>query len=318
MSAGRRIAVLFGGRSQEAEVSKVSAREVAAALGGRGHEVRLVTADADMAQALLQQRPDVVFPALHGSPGEDGTVQGLLEMLELPYVGSGVEASAFAMNKVIAKHAFRAAGLPVARDLVFEADDDATQACEAIARDLGERVAVKPATQGSAIGVTLVRNPNQLPQAMHLAQGFGGRVLVEQFIEGREITVAVLDLFGTEARALPVIEIRTPKDTWYDYEHRYTAGESEHLVPAPVPSEATQALQRIALGAHRALGCRDLSRADFVYSEATGPILLEVNTLPGMTPTSLFPDAARAVGLDFATLMDELVESAIARHRSRR
>ena len=315
MSAGRRIAVLFGGKSKEAEVSRVSAREVAAALSGRGHDVRLIPADDGVVRALLELQPEVVFPALHGSPGEDGTVQGMLEMLGLPYVGSGVEASAFAMNKIIAKHAFRAAGLPVARDLVFDATDDAARACERIGQALGERVAVKPATQGSAIGVTLVRNANQLPEAMRLAQGFGGRVLVEEFIEGREITVAVLDLHGTESRALPVIEIRTPQDTWYDYQHRYTAGESEHLVPAPVPSEATQALQRIALGAHRALGCRDLSRADFVYSDATGPILLEVNTLPGMTPTSLFPDAARAVGLDFATLMGQLVESAIARAR---
>ena len=313
MSAGRRIAVLFGGKSQEAEVSKVSAHEVAEALTSKGHRVRLIPADAGVVAALLQERPDVVFPALHGSPGEDGTVQGMLEMMGLPYVGSGVEASAFAMNKIIAKLAFRSAGLPLARQLVFNAQDDVTQSCATITEQLGQAVAVKPATQGSAIGVTLVRNANQLPSALQLAQSFGASVLVEEFIVGREITVAVLDLFGQSPQVLPVVEIRTPTDTWYDYKHRYTAGESDHLIPAPVTDEATQALQRIALDAHRALGCRDLSRADFVYSEASGPILLEVNTLPGMTPTSLYPDAARSVGIGFAELMHSLIESALAR-----
>ena len=316
MSAGRRIAVLFGGKSQEAEVSKVSAREVAAALASKGHSVSLIPADASVVAALVRERPDVVFPALHGSPGEDGTVQGMLEMMGLPYVGSGVEASAFAMNKIIAKLGFRAAGLPLARQLVFTARDEVAQSCAAIVEQLGAAVAVKPATQGSAIGVTLVRNANQLPGALQLAQSFGGSVLVEEFIVGREITVAVLDCFGHAPRLLPVVEIRTPKDTWYDYEHRYTAGESDHLIPAPVSDEATQALQRIALDAHRVLGCRDLSRADFVYNESVGPILLEVNTLPGMTPTSLFPDAARAVGISFADLMDALIESALARAKA--
>ncbi len=316
MSVGRRIAVLFGGKSHEAEVSKVSAREVAAALTSKGHHVSLIPADAGVVAALMQERPEVVFPALHGSPGEDGTVQGMLEMMGLPYVGSGVEASAFAMNKIIAKLAFSSAGLPLARQLVFSAQDDVSQSCAVITEQLGQAVAVKPATQGSAIGVTLVRNANQLPAALQLAQSFGGSVLVEEFIVGRELTVAVLDLFGQAPQVLPVVEIRTPTDTWYDYKHRYTAGESDHLIPAPVSDEATQALQRIALGAHRTLGCRDLSRADFVYSESTGPILLELNTLPGMTPTSLYPDAARAVGIGFAELMDSLIESALARAKS--
>lgn len=313
MSSRLCVAVLFGGASHEAEVSRVSAREVGAALASRGYEVHPLEADTGLAAALLALRPDVVFPALHGAPGEDGTVQGLLEMLGLPYVGSGVEASAYAMNKVIAKYAFRAAGLPVAREVVIDPHEAPAQAIERIVGTLGDAVAVKPATQGSGLGVTLVRNANQLDAALQLARSFGQRVLVEEFVKGSEITVAVLDRHGENAHALPVVEIRTPENTWYDYEHRYTAGKSEHLVPAPLPAAASSELQRIAVAAHRALGCRDLSRADFVYSESKGAVLLEVNTLPGMTPTSLFPDAARAVGIDFATLMDSLVASALAR-----
>ena len=317
MSARQRIAVLFGGASNEAEVSKVSAAGVAAALTAQGHDVHSVPADRNLAQRLAQLAPDVVFPALHGPPGEDGTVQGLLEMMELPYVGSGVEASAFAMNKIIAKAAFRLAALPVADEVVVRArTQDVHAACADIGAALGERVAVKPSRQGSALGVTLVRNANELPAALTLALSFGGDVLVERFITGREITVAVLDLFATPARALPVIEIRTAKGTWYDYHNRYTAGASEHLIPAPLPVEITAQLTRIALDAHFALGCRDLSRADFVLDEALAPVLLEVNTLPGMTPTSLFPDAANAVGITFEMLMQQLIDSALARSAS--
>lgn len=314
MPARCRIAVLFGGASKEAAVSEVSATGVATALANLGHDVTRVPADRHLARRLGELAPEVVFPALHGPPGEDGTVQGLLEMMELPYVGSGVEASAFAMNKIIAKHAFRMAHLPVADEVVVRADtSDIHQAAAHIDAILGSQVAVKPNRQGSALGVTLVRNANELPAALILALSFGGDVLIEKFITGREVTVAVLDLHGSTARALPVIEIRTAASTWYDYEHRYTAGASEHLIPAPIPENVAQQLASIAIRAHIALGCRDLSRADFVLSDAMSPVLLEVNTLPGMTPTSLFPDAAHAVGISFENLMQQLIDSALAR-----
>lgn len=314
MTLRRRIVVLHGGASNEAAVSEVSAKGVVAALQSQGHDVVSVVADQDLARRLLELSPEVVFPALHGPPGEDGTVQGLLEMLEIPYVGSGVEASAFAMNKIIAKHAFRAAGLPVADDIVVGAgSSDIYAACAQIVDTLGPRVAVKPNRQGSALGVTLVKNANELPTALVLALSFGGDVLIEKFITGREITVAVLDLHGTAAYALPVVEIRTAPDAWYDYHNRYTAGASEHLIPAPLPERVAAQLATIALRAHHALGCRDLSRADFVLSDALQPVLLEVNTLPGMTPTSLYPDAARSVGISFAALMQQLIDSALAR-----
>ena len=318
MSARRRIAVLYGGASNEAAVSEVSARGVAEALASQGHEVHSIPADRDLARRLGELSPDVVFPALHGPPGEDGTVQGLLEMLEIPYVGSGVEASAFAMNKIIAKHAFRMAGLPVAEEVIVRAGkQDVQQACAHIEATLGARVAVKPNRQGSALGVTLVRTAAELPAALTLALSYGGDVLIEEFITGREITVAVLDLCGASAYALPVIEIQTAKGAWYDYHNRYTAGAAVHLVPAPLPAAVSQRLMDIAVAAHLALGCRDLSRADFVLSEALAPVLLEVNTLPGMTPTSLYPDAANAVGISFPMLMQNLIESALQRARRR-
>lgn len=306
------IAVLFGGSSKEAEVSKVSAREVAAALKTRQHQVTLVHADRHMAQQLVKLQCDVVFPALHGAPGEDGTVQGLLEMLELPYVGSGVEASALAMNKRLAKLVFRASGLPLADDLVLAAQTPTAVAVQRIDDRFKGRVIVKPTRQGSGLGVTPVHNANELPAAFSHAAQFGDAVLIEEFVVGREITVAVLDLFSSQIRALPVIEIRTPANTWYDYHHRYTAGASQHLAPQ-LPAHVLQTLQNVAINAHQALGCRDLSRADFVVADDHRVVLLEVNTLPGMTPTSLYPDAAGMVGLSFPELLEQLVQSALAR-----
>jgi D-alanine-D-alanine ligase len=309
------VAVLMGGPSAEAEVSRVSATEIAAALGRGGHRAELIELDAAVAAELLALRPDVVFPALHGPPGEDGTVQGFLEILELPYVGSGVHGSATAMDKALAKAVFTRAGLPVADDLLFPPDADATEVERAILDRFGDRVVIKPLSQGSAIGVTPVPNGGDLGAPLAAAFALGDGVLVEPYVLGREITVGVLDLHGESPLALPVIEIRTASDEWYDYDNRYTVGASEHVIPAPGEPALIDALQRIALDAHLALGLRDLSRADFIVTDDDGIVLLEVNTLPGMTPTSLFPDAARAVGIDFETLTHRLVQSAVDRSR---
>jgi D-alanine-D-alanine ligase len=255
----------------------------------------------------------VVFPALHGPPGEDGTVQGLLEMLGLPYVGSGVHGSAVAMDKSLAKAAFRRIGLPVAAEMIVEAGADVPAAAATVVETMGDRVVVKPLRQGSALGTTRLANGGDLVQALRQALQFGHGALVETYVMGREITVGVLDLHDQPARATPVIEIRTASDEWYDYRNRYTPGRSEHVIPAPLPAFVLEELQAITLKAHRVLGLRDLSRADFLVTDSNDIVLLEVNTLPGMTPTSLFPDGAAAMGIDFPTLMDELVTSALAR-----
>ena len=306
------IAVICGGPSAEAAVSRSSAKGVTAALRENYRNVQQFELSPSLAADLAAQGADVVFPVLHGPPGEDGTFQGFLEILGLPYVGSDVHASSNAMNKVIAKQLFRSTGLKVAEEVVVRASDDLEQSVARITRALGEYVIVKPSSQGSALGVQRVERAGQMRDAITAALQLDDLILVERRIDGREITVGVLDT-PTRSAVFPVIEIVTPENSWYDYEHRYTAGLSQHIMPARLPDEVTAELQQTARGAHHALGCRDLSRADFVVSHAGEVYLLEVNTLPGMTPTSLYPEGAKAVGLDFPDLVSLLIESALAR-----
>ena len=306
------VVILQGGPSPEAEVSRSSAAGLEQALMGLAQQLTRLEVDRNLASNLLALAPDVVFPALHGPPGEDGTVQGLLDLLGLPYVGSGVAASVTAMDKTLAKHGFRAAGLPVARDVVVPRGMAPAAATALVQSALGTQVVVKPSQQGSALGVTLVDNPAALEAALELALGFGDAVLVEERLQGRELTAAIFAPAQQDAVALPLIEIVTPAHSWYDFEHRYAPGASEHFVPAPVSNAEAEAMRRIALTAHACLGCRDLSRADLILTE-DGPVLLEVNTLPGMTPTSLYPDAAKAAGLPFPQLARSLVQSALSR-----
>lgn len=305
------IAVVCGGTSAEAEVSRVSARGVVEALRATCARTVSLELDAHIAASLRERRIDVVFPVLHGPPGEDGTFQGLLEILGYPYVGSDVHASAVAMDKIVAKHLFRDCDLPVAPDMnVFRREGAAAEA-RRVAETLGLAVVVKPARQGSALGVAFPKDVGQLEEALRNAFAYDERVLVEQRIAGKEITVGLLERHGLEA--FPVIEIRTPPGSWYDFEHRYTPGLSEHVLPAPLPERQYARVQELAKSAHRALGCRDLSRVDFVVPEDGEPVVLEVNTLPGMTPTSLYPEAARAAGLSFSELVAHLVQRALSR-----
>lgn len=305
------VAVVCGGPSAEVDVSRVSGREVAEALRATYSNVVVIELNSQVGEALKNSDAEVVFPVLHGPPGEDGTFQGLLEIMGLPYVGSGVRASACAMDKVVAKDLFRRAGLPVARDLVVGREEDLKVAAQKVQNVLGADVVVKPLSQGSALGVYFASTESEVHSAIRKALDLDERVLVEERIEGKEITGGVLERNGLEA--LPVIEIRTPPGSWYDYEHRYTAGLSEHLIPAEISEEQYRKVQEYAIAAHRVLGCRDLSRADFVVPEQGAPIILEVNTLPGMTPTSLYPDAAKAVGLSFEKLVELLIERARTR-----
>ena len=303
-----RVAILAGGSSAEAQVSRNSAAQIEQALVDSGHKTQVIELNDHCVQALLTMQPDVVFPALHGPPGEDGTVQGMLEMLHLPYVGSDVRGSALAMDKAIAKSVFVRQGLPVSEDYIVHPGDDLSVAAEAIQAQLGARVALKPLNQGSAIGVQLLPNGGDIAAALKAAIEYGS-CLVEPYIEGREMTVGVLQL-GSECLPHPVIEIRTPKDEWYDYEHRYTAGQSEHVIPAPIAAALSDRLQAIAETAHQALGLRDLSRADFIVTDEDEIYLLEVNALPGMTPVSLYPEGAAAIGYSFQQLVNTLVAEA--------
>jgi D-alanine-D-alanine ligase len=303
--------VVVGGPSAEAEVSRVSGKGVADALITSFPNVVTVELDRDVGDALRSEGADVVFPVLHGPPGEDGTFQGFLEVLGLPYVGSGVLASACAMDKVVAKQVFRAHHIPVAREVIVYRREGLEQAVERVLKGIGPDVVIKPASQGSALGVVFGGDEGRVGEGLARAFEYDHKVLVEERIIGKEITAAVLE--HDEPVALPVIEITTPPGSWYDYEHRYTPGLSDHIIPAPISEAQDQRVRELAVAAHIALGCRDLCRVDFVAPEKGDPVVLEVNTIPGMTPTSLYPDAAKAAGISFEELVTELVQRALQR-----
>ncbi len=303
------IAVVCGGKSRECKVSRVSGRCVASALKKNYDRVILMELDDSVGENLKEKKIDVVFPLLHGVPGEDGTFQGFLDILGIPYVGSGVLASAYAIDKVVAKAIFTKYGLPVAPDMVIEKTE--CPSVKDIIDKVGYDVVIKPAREGSAIGITFCGNEDEINKAVKEAFNYGDRVLVEKRIEGKEITVGILERNGVEA--LPVIEIRTPKGTWYDFKHRYTPGLSEHIIPAPLPTKVYERVQKLAIIAHNVLSCRDFSRVDFLVPDEGEPIILEINTIPGMTPTSLYPDAARAGSISFEELVAYLLERAIGR-----
>jgi D-alanine-D-alanine ligase len=291
-------------------VSRVSGRAVADALAASFARVVILELNSGIAEQLSEHSVDVVFPVLHGPPGEDGTFQGFLETVCVPYVGSGVRASACAMDKTLAKHLFRECGLPVARDVIITRDDDIRGKARQIMDQFGE-VVVKPSKQGSALGVSFPISISEIEEALIKALTYDDRVLIEERITGREITVGILE--RNDIEVLPVVEVRTPSGTWYDYKHRYTAGLSEHIVPAVLPDTVYKHVQNLAKRAHIALSCRDLSRVDFIVSPNGEAVVLEVNNLPGMTPTSLYPDAARAAGISFEVLVSLLVQRALQR-----
>jgi D-alanine-D-alanine ligase len=317
--AALRVAVVAGGPSSEAAVSRVSAAAVGRALRDAGHQVTAFELDHNLPAQLAASRAEVVFPVLHGPLGEDGCVQGLFEVLGLAYVGSGVLASALAASKPHAKAQFRQAQLPVAEQALVHAYDDLETAARRAREELGPAVVVKPGSGGSAIGVTRVQEQEDLPalvQALAQALTFDNVVLIERFVKGFEVTCGVLENEAGVAEALPPTLISAKAADWYDFRSRYGTLGSSHQCPAPFPRELLERIQSVAVQAHRALGARDLSRVDFVVSEhdPLGPVvLLELNTLPGMTATSLFPEAAAVAGIPFVELCDRLVRRAQAR-----
>lgn len=303
-----RIAVLMGGRSAEREVSLHTGEQVASALEVCDHTVtRIDTADIGFIELLRTGDFDVVFICLHGRFGEDGTIQGLLEIIGLPYVGSGVLASALAMDKVASKHIFTASGI---RTPDFMALTAMPSDVEGIAARLGSKLVVKPVSEGSSVGMSIVHEQAEIAPALELAFRHDTTVLVEAFIAGTEVTVGVLG--NDELLALPTLEV-VPEHEFYDYESKYVPGMSRHIIPASVSEAARDECQRVAVEAHRALGCRGMSRADTIVTADGEVYLLEVNTIPGMTSTSLLPDSARAAGIEFPELCDRLVALALER-----
>lgn len=307
-----RVAVLKGGRSAEREVSLNTGSQVTEALLEVGFDVvEIDTGDDEFIGELSRAEADVVFICLHGRFGEDGTVQGLCELLELPYVGSGVLASALAMDKVMSKQLYDYSAIPTPEYVVLRRGREIDT--EFVAARLGDKTVVKPANEGSAIGVTIVHEPAELPMAVAHAFKYDRSVLIEKFVSGVEVTVGVL---GNEhPMALPTLEI-VPEHEFYDYDSKYVPGMSRHIIPARVSPEARESCERLSIEAHVALGCRGMSRSDLIVTPGGDALLLETNTIPGMTSTSLLPDAARAAGIEFPQLCLRLIELALEPHRS--
>ena len=301
------VALLAGGKSTERRISLASGDGVEQALREAGFSVtRLDPANKQDLVRLIEGNFDVAFLALHGKFGEDGTIQGMLELIDLPYTGPGVWSSATAIDKRKSKFYYQLYSLPTPPFMVLQDTDHKTP--EDITSELGERCVIKALNEGSSEGVFICNGPEAVQDALNKVFAFGSQALAEQYIAGNEYTVSVL---GSEnAQALPVIQI-IPKNDFYDFESKYAAGGSEHICPAPLDEQTTKQLQEIAVNAHKALECKGVSRTDFIVDEQGKPWILETNTLPGMTETSLLPDAARAIGMSFSDLVTRMVRDAL-------
>jgi D-alanine-D-alanine ligase len=304
-----KVAVLKGGRSLERGVSLRSGARVEDALERLGHEVLPIDVDAELVKRLVAERPDVAFVAMHGVGGEDGTVQELLEILGIPFTGPGAAACARCMDKVLAKHAVEEAGLPTPAWFAFNQtafrELGAADALGRLEETLGFPLVVKPSRGGSSLGVKFAAAPGEVPQALVSAFSYDERVLLERYVEGRELAVSVL---GDEA--LPVVEAILLKGDRYDFEARYEIGRTRFACPAELGAEEERAVTEAALATYRALGCTGFARIDLILA-ADGPWLLEANAIPGLTDTSLLPQAAEAAGLSFEQLVERILDLAL-------
>jgi D-alanine-D-alanine ligase len=308
-----KLAVLRGGKSAEREVSLRSGAQVAKALRSLGHHVVEVDLDTDTWDTLRDGHFECVFNALHGRLGEDGTVQGLLELLGLPYTGSGVLASALCMDKVRAGKVMAGAGLHVPEFEELESKDGVSaDVVERLVARLGLPMVIKPVREGSTIGLTIASNADDVATGLLLAGRYDRRVIAQRFAAGTEITVGVLAT--PELQVLPTLEIVSDNPV-YDYDAKYTAGKSHHIIPARIPEAARAAASDAAGRAFTELGCSGMGRVDIIVDASGTPWLLEINTVPGLTELSLLPDAARAAGISFEQLCQRLVDHAVGRHK---
>ncbi len=312
--AERHICVLYGGRSLERDISIKTGRRVVRALEAQGYRVTALDVDESLVRRLEELRPDGVFIALHGKGGEDGTVQELLEILGIPYTGSGVLPSIECMDKVLTKHILLSANLPTP---AFHAFSDAAfremgakDSLDIIAGQLGLPIVVKPAAQGSALGINFAATAEDLPRAMLSALSFDRKVLLERYVRGRELAVSILG--GEHLRVLPTVEAIPKENAFYDFDSRYTAGLTDFVVPAQLPSAVDEEVKAVAVAAYVALGCRGFGRVDLILDGDGNPWILEINTIPGLTETSLMPMAAEAAGISFEELVRDVTEMAFA------
>lgn len=306
-----KIAVLYGGVSKERDVSISSSKGIMKALKQNGHDVVGIDFHPDRLREIIALDVDLVFIGLHGKFGEDGSIQGLLDMLNIPYVGSGVMASALAMDKYKAKQLFEAIHIPVAKGNKYRitAQTNVDEIVGHIHTLFTPPFVIKPNREGSTLGLTIVTDKAETKEAVLRANQSDDFILVEEFIQGKELTVPVMGKMNEET-ALPIIEI-IPKNEFYDYEAKYATGGSEHIIPARLNDDVTAKIKQYAVMAHQVLGCKTYSRADFLLTDNGTPYILEVNTLPGMTPTSLFPDSAKKVNISYEEMIEKFVQLTI-------
>jgi D-alanine-D-alanine ligase len=313
-----RVAVLKGGRSLERQVSLKSGARVEDAMDRLGHDVVGIDVGPDLVERLSSTRPDLAFVALHGRDGEDGTVQELLEVLDIPYTGSKVSACVRAADKVLAKHAMRDAGIPTPDFFAFsEAAFEslgAARGLPAIEERLRFPIVVKPAVQGSALGIKFARSPADVPAALVAAFSYDRKVLLERYVPGRELAVSIIEQDG-EARALPIVEALPQEEDYYDFEARYEIGRTRFVCPAELGSAVAERAATVALDTYRLLGCSGFARVDLM-AEGEDLQVLELNPIPGLTETSLLPQAAEAAGIGFDELIERIV-SAVQQPRAR-
>ena len=310
-----RIGVLMGGRSLERDVSLRSGRRVSNALGELGHEVLDLDVDENLVPSLKREHLDLVYIALHGKFGEDGTVQELLEILDIPYTGPGVFSSAIGFNKALSKEIFLLNGIPtppffVLSEATFQ-EMGAVFSLEAVGEKLGFPLVVKPAAQGSALGIKFASTQDELPEAVRTALHYDDRVLLEQFVKGTEVAASILG--NDELAALPLVET-VPHSGFFDFDSRYTPGLTEYFCPARLDEEVASRTTDVALQTHRTLGCLNVSRVDIIIDEEGVPQVLELNISPGMTETSLLPMAAQTAGMDFNELVGRLIKLAMEKY----
>jgi D-alanine-D-alanine ligase len=306
-----KIAVLMGGRSLERSVSLKSGKRISRALGERGYSVLELDVDETLVPRLMSEKPDLVYIALHGKGGEDGTIQELLEILGIPFTGPGPLPSIIGFNKVLSKELFIATGIPTPRYFTLSSsaleETGASALLPTVFDQLGSPLVVKPSAQGSALGVRIVKEPGDLGPAIIEALGYDERVLIEEYIGGTEIALSVIGDDSPET--LPAVEV-VPEGGFFDFDARYTAGKTEYFVPARLSDEVAAEAARLAVEAHKLLRCKDLSRVDMIVKDDV-PYVLELNISPGMTETSLLPLAAEAAGMNFADLVERLAGMAL-------
>jgi D-alanine-D-alanine ligase len=304
-----KIAVLMGGHSLEREISLQSGKRVAAALKRLGYRVAALDVDEHIVTTLKREKADMCFIALHGKFGEDGTIQELLEIMGLPYTGAGVLASMFGMDKALSKEIFKRDGIPTPPFFSLSVgaikEMGASNVLKDVVADLGLPIVVKPSSQGSALGIKMIETDAELPAAILSALSYDDKVILEKYIKGVEVAVSVL---GVERpHALPAVEI-VPKKHYFDFEAMYTMGKTDYFVPARIPDETFKQVQHVAVKVFKSLQCKDMGRVDFIIGKDDVPYVLELNTIPGLTETSLLPMAAQEAGMEFDELVEKIVE----------